>query len=244
MHWDQLPHKGFMRNYQIGVKELPIYHGHSDLRISDIDLTKDILLAAPSTNPQGQRIVGFVDGRVSIIDEADYQKRIAAKVRSGTTDKNATLKITVTANGTWFNGRQLSAAELTDELNKWPEETPIEIIADPMVKYEKVMPNLDICRKAGKTQISFRSRELSQNLFGCRLVDGRYTMEHPKNAGSAVLLSERHVANAAPLGKEEDQAVVITLNDVGRQQMQQFDNPIRFLHSDITHKEDTRCRQP
>ena len=74
--WEHLQKGGLMHNHQTGDMEPPIYHGHKDLREKDHDVTKFILIAAPSADPQGKRLVGFLDTSVKIIDEQDYRKQV------------------------------------------------------------------------------------------------------------------------------------------------------------------------
>jgi serine/threonine protein kinase len=74
--WENLQKDGLMLNHQTGKMERPIYHGHKDLRANDHDVAKFILVAAPSADPQRKRLVGYLDGSVKIIDEAEYRKQL------------------------------------------------------------------------------------------------------------------------------------------------------------------------
>ena len=68
-----------MENHETGRMEPPLYHGGPGLRVEDVDVSKTIVLAAPSTDPAGKRIVGFLDSHVAVIDEADYQAQLKAE---------------------------------------------------------------------------------------------------------------------------------------------------------------------
>jgi len=68
-----------MMNHDTGKMEPPLYHGRPDLRVEDLDASKTILLAAPSADQSGKRVVGFLDSHVDAIDEADYQAQLKAQ---------------------------------------------------------------------------------------------------------------------------------------------------------------------
>ena len=65
-----------MENHATGDKEKPLYHGSPELRVEEFEASKCILLAAPSPDREGKRIVGFLDGSVKVIEEADYQAQV------------------------------------------------------------------------------------------------------------------------------------------------------------------------
>jgi hypothetical protein len=75
--WENLQKDGLLLNHPTGKMERPIYHGHKDLRADDPDANKYILVAAPSADRDGKRLVGFLDSSVKLIDEADYLKQVA-----------------------------------------------------------------------------------------------------------------------------------------------------------------------
>jgi hypothetical protein len=79
--WENLQKDGLIHNHQTGKRERPIYHGHKDLRANDHDAAKFILVAAPSADPQGKRLVALLDSSVKVIDEADYQKQMALQAK-------------------------------------------------------------------------------------------------------------------------------------------------------------------
>ena len=68
-----------LTNHETGKMEPPLYHGRPDLRVVDLHVTKAILLAAPSADRAGKRVVGFLDSHVEAIDEADYQAQLKAQ---------------------------------------------------------------------------------------------------------------------------------------------------------------------
>jgi len=74
--WEGLRNDGLLHNRQTGKTERPIYYGSKDLMDLDHDVAGFILLAAPSANPEGERLVYVLGGSVKNIDEADYQKQI------------------------------------------------------------------------------------------------------------------------------------------------------------------------
>jgi hypothetical protein len=86
--WEGLQQEGLLHNHQSGKMERPIYHGSKDLRERGHDVSKFILLAAPSADPQGKRLVAVLDGSVKSINEADYQKQVQTQVKASTAAEN------------------------------------------------------------------------------------------------------------------------------------------------------------
>ncbi len=111
--WEHLQKAGLMHNHQTGEMEPPIYHGHKDLREKDHDVTKFILIAAPSADSQGKRLVGFLDTSVKIIDEADYRKQVRKQAEEA---KAPGLADQATASNTGAANTQLQ--ELTGILKR------------------------------------------------------------------------------------------------------------------------------
>ncbi len=68
-----------IKNHKTGKMEPPLYHGDPDLRMEGLDVTKYVLLASPSPDKNGKRVVGFLDSSVKMIDEADYQQLLKAQ---------------------------------------------------------------------------------------------------------------------------------------------------------------------
>ncbi len=74
-----------LMNHGTGEMESPLYHGSPDLRVKDLDV-KTILLAGPSADKSGKRAVGFLDGSVKVIAEADYQAQLKAQQKPPISD--------------------------------------------------------------------------------------------------------------------------------------------------------------
>lgn len=70
-----LPELKLMENHATGVPGKPLYHGSPNLQVEDLRRLrpKFILLAAPSAGPDGRRLVGYLDGSVQVLAEAEYQ---------------------------------------------------------------------------------------------------------------------------------------------------------------------------
>ncbi len=65
-----------MENHATGNKEKPLYHGSPELLVEEFDASKWILLAAPSADSEGKRMVGFLDASVKVIDDEEYRKQL------------------------------------------------------------------------------------------------------------------------------------------------------------------------
>ena len=77
-----LQNSGVMRNNQTGAMPRPLYYGSEDLRKKHYDSSTFILLAAPSPDLQGKRLVAFLDQTVKSIDESVYLKQLAAQAKT------------------------------------------------------------------------------------------------------------------------------------------------------------------
>jgi hypothetical protein len=75
-----------MENRESGEKEAPLYFGSPDLRAEDLVGPEFILLAAPSADQGGKRVVGFLDQSVKVIDEADFQAQMKAQQKPPISD--------------------------------------------------------------------------------------------------------------------------------------------------------------
>ena len=65
-----------VENHATGKKEKPLYYGGPKLRVEDFDASQCMVLAAPSPDREGKRLVAFLDGSVKMIDEEDYQAQL------------------------------------------------------------------------------------------------------------------------------------------------------------------------